>query len=204
MTLRSSSSALHGGIAGAGGVGTDSDEGDTTTEGDGQDGRTNTSVASSRCSNMSENSTERVSPASRGPLGGGPPPPPLPPMQAHPMHHPMHQQAQQLYSGPRQAGGLVQGQGAKAHQFLVRTFSSPLKCNHCTSLMVGLTRQGVVCEICAFVCHLHCRDKVPTVCPVPPDQSRGFCFDIQHSDSKHQFSFSFQQKDLLELIRHVG
>ena len=29
----------------------------------------------------------------------------------------------------------------KSHQFIIRTFSSPLKCNHCTSLMVGLTRQ---------------------------------------------------------------
>ena len=68
---------------------------------------------------------------------------------------------------------LLQGPGGgKSHQFLVRTFSSPLKCNHCTSLMVGLTRQGVVCEICAFVCHLHCRDKVLTQCPVPPDQSK--------------------------------
>ena len=168
-------------------MGTDSDEGDTTTEGDGQDGRTNTSVASSRCSNMSENSTERVSPASRSDqqrmLG---PPPPLPPMQQHqpvhhhPLHHMGQQQQQQLYSGPRQTG--LGGQ-AKAHQFLVRTFSSPLKCNHCTSLMVGLTRQGVVCEICAFVCHLHCRDKVPTICPVPPDQSeyytrRFYCSSI--------------------------
>jgi hypothetical protein len=31
----------------------------------------------------------------------------------------------------------------RIHQFLVRTFSSPTKCNHCTSLMIGLTRQGV-------------------------------------------------------------
>lgn len=33
-----------------------------------------------------------------------------------------------------------QHSGAKAqkcHQFLVRTFSSPTKCNHCTSLMVS-------------------------------------------------------------------
>jgi len=67
---------------------------------------------------------------------------------------------------------LLSNNGGKAHQFLIRTFSSPLKCNHCTSLMVGLTRQGVVCEICGFACHLHCRDKVPTVCPVPPDQTK--------------------------------
>lgn len=60
----------------------------------------------------------------------------------------------------------------KIHQFLVRTFSSPTKCNHCTSLMVGLTRQGVVCEICGFACHTNCCQKVPTVCPVPNDQTK--------------------------------
>lgn len=53
----------------------------------------------------------------------------------------------------------------KIHQFLVRTFSSPTKCNHCTSLMVGLTRQGVVCELCGFACHMICCQKVPTHCP---------------------------------------
>lgn len=58
------------------------------------------------------------------------------------------------------------------HHFLVRTFSSPLKCNHCTSLMVGLTRQGVVCEVCGFFCHVGCKDKVPAICPVPADQSK--------------------------------
>ena len=53
-----------------------------------------------------------------------------------------------------------------------RSFSSPLKCNHCTSLMVGLTRQGVVCEVCGFACHLRCKDRVPAACPVPPDQTK--------------------------------
>uniref|UniRef100_A0A336K2J9 non-specific serine/threonine protein kinase n=1 Tax=Culicoides sonorensis TaxID=179676 RepID=A0A336K2J9_CULSO len=60
----------------------------------------------------------------------------------------------------------------KVHQFLVRTFSSPTKCNHCTSLMVGLTRQGVVCELCGFACHMTCCSKVPTQCPVPSDQTK--------------------------------
>lgn len=60
----------------------------------------------------------------------------------------------------------------KQHQFLTRTFTSPTKCNHCTSLMVGLTRQGVVCDICGFACHLSCCDKVPLSCPVPPDQTK--------------------------------
>lgn len=60
----------------------------------------------------------------------------------------------------------------KAHQFLVRTFPSPTKCTHCTSLMVGLVRQGTVCEVCGFACHITCRDKVPAVCPLPSDQSK--------------------------------
>jgi len=37
--------------------------------------------------------------------------------------------------------------------------------------MIGLTRQGVVCEVCGFACHVGCRDKVPPICPVPPEQS---------------------------------
>lgn len=75
-------------------------------------------------------------------------------------HHPVHAHHHHLPPKP------------KSHQFLVRTFSSPTKCNHCTSLMVGLTRQGVVCEVCGFACHMACCDKVPPVCPVPPDQSK--------------------------------
>lgn len=60
----------------------------------------------------------------------------------------------------------------KSHQFLVRTFSSPTKCSHCTSLMIGLMRQGMVCEICGFTCHTSCCAHVPPICPVPPDQTK--------------------------------
>ncbi|TKS65095.1 Serine/threonine-protein kinase MRCK beta [Collichthys lucidus] len=34
----------------------------------------------------------------------------------------------------------------KAHQLSIKTFSSPTQCTHCTSLMVGLIRQGYACE----------------------------------------------------------
>lgn len=33
-----------------------------------------------------------------------------------------------------------------AHQLSIKTFSSPTQCTHCTSLMVGLIRQGYACE----------------------------------------------------------
>ncbi|XP_049291758.1 serine/threonine-protein kinase Genghis Khan isoform X2 [Anopheles funestus] len=80
------------------------------------------------------------------------------------MHSVMMSHQQDLHSHRQQK--------AKVHQFLVRTFSSPTKCNHCTSLMVGLTRQGVVCELCGFACHMICCPKVPTQCPVPSDQTK--------------------------------
>ncbi|XP_014282082.1 serine/threonine-protein kinase Genghis Khan isoform X1 [Halyomorpha halys] len=60
----------------------------------------------------------------------------------------------------------------KSHQFLIRTFNSPTKCSHCTSLMVGLTRQGAVCDACGFTCHSGCCSKVPPVCPVPANQTK--------------------------------
>uniref|UniRef100_A0A7N6B523 non-specific serine/threonine protein kinase n=1 Tax=Anabas testudineus TaxID=64144 RepID=A0A7N6B523_ANATE len=61
----------------------------------------------------------------------------------------------------------------KAHQFVVKSFSTPTKCNQCTSLMVGLIRQGCTCEVCNFSCHVTCADKAPSVCPVPQDQTKG-------------------------------
>ncbi|XP_029902858.1 serine/threonine-protein kinase MRCK alpha isoform X3 [Myripristis murdjan] len=61
----------------------------------------------------------------------------------------------------------------KAHQFVVKSFGTPTKCNQCTSLMVGLIRQGCTCEVCNFSCHVTCADKAPAVCPVPQDQTKG-------------------------------
>ncbi|KAG2468037.1 MRCKA kinase, partial [Polypterus senegalus] len=61
----------------------------------------------------------------------------------------------------------------KAHQFIVKSFSTPTKCNQCTSLMVGLIRQGCACEVCGFSCHVTCADKAPAVCPIPSDQTKG-------------------------------
>ena len=112
-----------------------------------------------------------MSPAISGRMSQPPPHPPSQPPPQPPLQQSHLQQAIQIKGPP---GGVQVGGtgGGKTHQFLIRTFSSPLKCNHCTSLMVGLTRQGVVCEVCGFACHLHCRDKVPPLCPVPPDQTK--------------------------------
>ena len=137
---------------------------ESDTEGDVEDNLRAASIASSR-SNMSEQSVDTAphlaSVSSASAVSGGGNPRISAPLQNT-----------SLGSGaglaPLPAGALK----PKLHQFLIRTFSSPLKCNHCTSLMVGLTRQGVVCEVCGFACHVRCKDRVPAMCPVPPDQTK--------------------------------
>uniref|UniRef100_A0A8C1B249 non-specific serine/threonine protein kinase n=1 Tax=Cyprinus carpio carpio TaxID=630221 RepID=A0A8C1B249_CYPCA len=70
--------------------------------------------------------------------------------------------------------------GPKAHQLSIKTFSSPTQCTHCTSLMVGQTRQGYACEVCSFICHVSCKDNAPQICPIPPEQAkRPLGIDVQ-------------------------
>ncbi|XP_076464041.1 serine/threonine-protein kinase MRCK alpha-like isoform X3 [Babylonia areolata] len=60
----------------------------------------------------------------------------------------------------------------QSHHFIVKSFLSPYKCNLCSSLLVGLKRQGITCENCGYVCHISCKEKVPQQCPVPPDLTK--------------------------------
>lgn len=67
----------------------------------------------------------------------------------------------------------------KQHSFCVRTFVAPLKCNHCTSLMVGLIRQGLVCEVCGFACHVTCANQGQQQCPCDDARQRPVGIDPQ-------------------------
>ncbi|CAL4060084.1 unnamed protein product, partial [Meganyctiphanes norvegica] len=143
-------------------------------EGDVEDNRA-LSIASSRSFEHLGSPNMESRPLPPLPLQNTNVPPGVMPTMAHHVAH----AAQQGYGGGNSSSGGSTGgpsphmmKQQKAHQFLVRSFSNPLKCSHCTSLMVGLTRQGVVCEVCGFACHTTCKDKVPQMCPVPPDQTK--------------------------------
>uniref|UniRef100_A0A5F4W257 non-specific serine/threonine protein kinase n=1 Tax=Callithrix jacchus TaxID=9483 RepID=A0A5F4W257_CALJA len=58
-----------------------------------------------------------------------------------------------------------------SHTLRSRSFPSPTKCLHCTSLMLGLGRQGLGCDACGYFCHATCAPQAPP-CPVPPDLLR--------------------------------
>ncbi|XP_032143198.1 serine/threonine-protein kinase MRCK beta isoform X6 [Sapajus apella] len=81
-------------------------------------------------------------------------------------------QAPKPEASPLMSAAASEQQEPKAHQFSIKSFSSPTQCSHCTSLMVGLIRQGYACEVCSFACHVSCKDSVPQVCPIPPEQSK--------------------------------
>ncbi|EFB26237.1 hypothetical protein PANDA_004833, partial [Ailuropoda melanoleuca] len=58
-----------------------------------------------------------------------------------------------------------------SHALRPRSFPSPTKCLRCTSLMLGLGRQGLGCDACGYFCHSACAPQAPP-CPVPPDHLR--------------------------------
>ncbi|XP_052058877.1 serine/threonine-protein kinase MRCK alpha-like isoform X2 [Mytilus californianus] len=98
---------------------------------------------------------------------GAPPDTPDVTHQSSPIIQPEHVYDQPW--GASKTGSLPQ---PKTHHFIMKNFSAPYKCNLCTSLMVGIQRQGTTCSECGYCCHVHCMEKAPSVCPVPPDQNK--------------------------------
>ncbi|VDM51654.1 unnamed protein product [Angiostrongylus costaricensis] len=65
----------------------------------------------------------------------------------------------------------------RGHQFQHVHLNAPTKCGHCTSILVGLDRQGLYCQTCHYACHVHCSSRVVPQCPVPPDARRPLGID---------------------------
>ena len=50
------------------------------------------------------------------------------------------------YSSSSTPPSTPKSPGQKVHKFLYKTFSVPYKCNYCTSLLIGVHRQGITCD----------------------------------------------------------
>ncbi|XP_054751177.1 protein kinase C delta type-like isoform X3 [Lytechinus pictus] len=52
------------------------------------------------------------------------------------------------------------------HRFKVNNYKSPTFCDHCGTMLYGLFRQGVKCEVCNVNVHHKCKNNVPNLCGV--------------------------------------
>ncbi|VDN04389.1 unnamed protein product [Thelazia callipaeda] len=65
------------------------------------------------------------------------------------------------------------------HRFKLYNFKSPTFCDHCGSLLYGLFKQGMKCEVCTVVCHHKCQRYMPNLCGVNQKQLSQALFEIK-------------------------
>ncbi|XP_050412367.1 protein kinase C delta type isoform X2 [Patella vulgata] len=52
------------------------------------------------------------------------------------------------------------------HRFKINNYMSPTFCDHCGTMLYGLFRQGLKCEVCNINCHRRCEKFMPNLCGV--------------------------------------
>ncbi|XP_074655655.1 calcium-independent protein kinase C-like isoform X2 [Tubulanus polymorphus] len=52
------------------------------------------------------------------------------------------------------------------HRFQVHSYMRPAFCDHCGSLLYGLRKQGLQCEVCKMNVHKRCQKNVPNNCGI--------------------------------------
>ena len=59
------------------------------------------------------------------------------------------------------------------HDFMIANFHVTAMCDDCQNALMGIVRQGFVCQRCKFICHPDCMEKITVPCrPSIKDRSR--------------------------------
>lgn len=70
------------------------------------------------------------------------------------------------------------------HRFDVHNFLKFTWCDHCGSLLYGLTKQGLQCKVCQMNVHKRCKDNVANTCGINPRLMADILHDMGMSVGK--------------------
>ncbi|KAE9555012.1 hypothetical protein FO519_001758 [Halicephalobus sp. NKZ332] len=76
------------------------------------------------------------------------------------------------------------------HRFKQYNFKSPTFCDHCGSLLYGLFKQGMKCEVCGVNCHHKCQKHMPNLCGVNQKQLSDALFEIKRGNTQNHSNSS--------------
>lgn len=70
------------------------------------------------------------------------------------------------------------------HRFVVHNYKRFTFCDHCGSLLYGLFRQGLQCEVCSLNVHKRCQKNVANNCGINTKQMADILSEIGRSHSR--------------------
>lgn len=88
------------------------------------------------------------------------------------------------------------------HRFKVHNYMSPTFCDHCGTMLYGLFRQGLKCEVCNFNVHHKCQKNVPHLCGVNQKLLSEAMREVERARSvSDAHSASARQKAAVQMMR---
>jgi len=76
------------------------------------------------------------------------------------------------------------------HRFKQYNFKSFTFCDHCGSLLYGLFKQGMKCEVCGVNCHHRCQKYMPNLCGVNQKQLSDALYEIKRGNIQNHSTSS--------------